>query len=258
MRWLMPMLVAGTFGALTWFEVHRPLRRQTESKLRREARNFSVAGLGAVAIQLCLAPVIHPLTTQVAERRLGLIPHLAVPRSLQVIAALLLMDYTYYIWHVLMHKVPLLWRFHLVHHVDLDLDASTALRFHFGELFLTIPLQAVQVTLIGLDPQLYSIWQMAFIVAIMFHHSAVRLPIAFERCLCTVLVTPRMHGIHHSVVDDEVNSNWSSGLNVWDRLHGTLRLNVSQDRITIGVPGYLQPESVTLGKILALPFLSRK
>jgi sterol desaturase/sphingolipid hydroxylase (fatty acid hydroxylase superfamily) len=164
------------------------------------------------------------------------------------------MDYTFYIWHVLMHRIPLLWRFHLVHHVDLDLDASTALRFHFTEMLASIPWRAGQVLLIGLTPFTFSVWQCVFLISILFHHSNIELPIRWERLVNKLVVTPRMHGIHHSIVERETNSNWSSGLTVWDWLLGTLRLNVRQLEMTIGVPAFQDPKAVTLLRVLVMPF----
>ena len=157
------------------------------------------------------------------------------------------MDYTLYVWHVLTHRVPFLWRFHVVHHVDLDLDASTALRFHFAEIVISIGWRIGQVVLIGVPPLALSAWQTATLVSIMFHHANVRLPIAAERRLNRFVVTPRMHGIHHSIVREETDSNWSSGLTLWDRLHGTLRLDVSQDEVTIEVPAYRDWRDVSHG-----------
>src|SRR5205807_8744553 len=134
------------------------------------------------------------------------------------------------------------------------LDASTALRFHFTEMLASIPWRAGQVFLIGLTPFSFSVWQCVFLLSILFHHSNLELPISWERRLNKLIVTPRMHGIHHSIVERETNSNWSSGLTLWDWLHGTLRLDVPQEDITIGVPAYRDPEELTLPKILALPF----
>jgi sterol desaturase/sphingolipid hydroxylase (fatty acid hydroxylase superfamily) len=102
-----------------------------------------------------------------------------------------------------------------------------------------------------------ALWQTVTILSVLFHHSNLRLPLHVERGLRLVLVTPRMHGIHHSVVESEVNSNWSSGLTIWDRLHGTLRLDVPQEVIVIGVPEYRCPETVGLERMLALPFLTK-
>jgi sterol desaturase/sphingolipid hydroxylase (fatty acid hydroxylase superfamily) len=252
--WATVPLAVGGFLLLNWLERRRPLRRNTEPKLKREIRNAAVAGLGAVAIQLTELPMVLSLLKRVRRSRWGILTRLELPPWMELPAALLLMDYTYYVWHILLHRVPLLWRFHLVHHVDLDMDKSTALRFHFGEVLLTLPFRAAQVVGIGLTPLTYSGWQIWFLLSIMFHHSNVRLPIHWERRVNRFVVTPRMHGIHHSIAREETESNWSSGLTIWDRLHGTLRLNVPQDEITIGVPHWRTPDSVTLPTILAIPF----
>jgi sterol desaturase/sphingolipid hydroxylase (fatty acid hydroxylase superfamily) len=164
------------------------------------------------------------------------------------------MDYTLYLWHVLTHRVPFLWRFHAVHHVDLDLDASTALRFHFGELAVSVPYRAAQVVLLGVDAEALSYWQMFLSLSILFHHSNVRLPHKVESALSWLLVTPRMHGIHHSNEPGEANTNWSSGLAWWDRIHRTFRLDVPQEQIHIGVKGIDTEERVRLPEILTQPF----
>lgn len=257
--WLSAPLIVGAFGALLWLERRRLLRRRTvESKLTRDARNLAVAALGAVALQIAERPVIEPLTQLVERRKWGLLKRFRLPLWLEVALAVILLDYTLYVWHVLTHRVPLLWRFHMAHHVDLDLDASTALRFHFGELALSVPWRAAQVLLIGATPLSLSVWQTSLMVSILFHHSNVRLPIKAEQWLSYLIVTPRMHGIHHSIVPEETDSNWSSGLSLWDRLHGTLRLNVPQDEIVIGVPAYREPKEVELIKILVMPFAEER
>jgi sterol desaturase/sphingolipid hydroxylase (fatty acid hydroxylase superfamily) len=225
-----------------------------EPKLRRGARNLTVAGVSAIAVVLAERPIVMPLAALIEKRNWGLLRRFGLPLWLEIAAALVLMDYTFYIWHVLMHRVPLLWRFHLVHHVDLDLDASTALRFHFTEMLASVPWRAGQVALIGLTPLTFSVWQCVFLISILFHHSNIELPVRWERWLNKLIVTPRMHGIHHSIVERETNSNWSSGLTVWDWLHGTLRLNVPQGEITIGVPAFQDPKAVTLPRVLAMPF----
>ena len=252
--WWSAPLILGAFGLLVWLERRHPLRREVEPKLRHGVRNLAVAGLAAVALQLTENPIASRLSALVERRKLGLLKLLRLPVWLETALALVLLDYSLYLWHVLTHKVPFLWRFHIVHHVDLDLDASTALRFHFGELALSAPWRAGQIVVIGISPLAFSIWQTLLLVSILFHHSNVRLPIETERRLNRLIVTPRMHGIHHSIVREETNSNWSSGLTVWDQLHNTLRLNVPQDEITIGVPAYREPEDVELLKTLAIPF----
>lgn len=203
-------------------------------------------------------PVIEPLSQAVERHRWGLAQRLPAPPWVRDAAAFLLLDYTIYLWHVMTHRVPFLWRFHLVHHIDLDLDASTALRFHAGEMVLSVPYRAGQVALLGVSPRALRLWQNFFFAAVLFHHSNVRLPLKWERRLAFVLMTPRLHGIHHSTVREETDSNWSSGLAVWDWLHGTMRADVPQDRIVIGVPGYHDPADVRLEPSIALPFVPQR
>ena len=99
-----------------------------------------------------------------------------------------------------------------------------------------------------------AIWQAVLFASILFRHSNVRLPRRFEAVLALFVVTPRMHGIHHSARPDETNSNWSSLLSVWDFLHRTFRLDVPDEAVVIGVPAYLDAREVTIGRFLTLPF----
>lgn len=248
----------GAIGLLWLLERRRPLRPEVESKLTRTGRNLAVAGVAAVALQLIERPVVQRVTRLVEKRRWGLLKQVSLPLWLETLLAVVLMDYTLYLWHVLMHRWPVLWRFHLPHHVDLDLDTSTALRFHAGELAIATVWRVGQLVLIGVSQLSFSVWQTFVLFSIIFHHSNLRLPIGFERKLNLIFVTPRMHGIHHSIVAGETNSNWSSGLTVWDWLHGTLKLDVPQDEITIGVPAYRDESEVTLGSVLTMPFLEQR
>jgi len=248
----------GIFGVLVLLENRRPLRRSVESKLTRNARNLAVAGLSTVVLQLFENPVAAPLTKLVERKNLGLLKIVKMPCWMETILAVVLMDYTLYVWHVLTHHVPFLWRFHLVHHVDLDLDASTALRFHFAEMTVSVVWRAAQILAIGVSPVSFAAWQMFLFPSILFHHSNVRLPKELERKLSRVFVTPRIHGIHHSTVQAETDSNWSSGLTVWDILHGTLKTDASQNEIRIGVPAYQNRKEIVLPKILKMPFEEQK
>jgi sterol desaturase/sphingolipid hydroxylase (fatty acid hydroxylase superfamily) len=191
-----------------------------ESKPRRLSRNLAIAAISAAALQVAERPVVSPLAALVECRRWGLLQRVLLPPWVEMPLALVLLDYTLYIWHVLMHRVSWLWRFHVVHHIDLDLDTSTALRFHFGELVLSVGWRAGQVMLLGVSPVALSAWQTALFLSVLFHHANVRLPLWLERWLVRFIVTPRMHGIHHSIVQEETNANWSSGLTLWDWLHG--------------------------------------
>jgi sterol desaturase/sphingolipid hydroxylase (fatty acid hydroxylase superfamily) len=231
-----------------------PLRSTVESKLRRIVRNVSAGGISLAIMSLVQAPLLQPVAAWIVRDRIGLLQLVQWPRWLETVLAILLLDYTLWWWHWANHRIPFFWRFHLVHHIDRDLDASTALRFHFGELALSIPVRAAQMIVVGVDPRTLWLWQTILFGSILFHHSNVRLPMRVERLLVRLVVTPRMHGIHHSDRIDETNSNWSSLLSAWDFLHRTMRLDVPDERIVIGVPAYRDPHAVTLGKILLLPF----
>src|SRR6185437_3124536 len=247
-------LIAGWVAGLLCWEYKRSLRRVVDSKLKRDARNLAVAGLAAAAIQLFEVPVAVAIATRAQQQAYGLLQITPAPEWGRTVAAILLLDYTLYVWHRLIHRIPLLWRFHQVHHVDRELDASTALRFHVGEIILSVAFRAAQVWVIGPTPTAYAVWQTFLFLCILFHHANIRLPLTWERRIARILVTPRLHGIHNSIIPEEVNSNWSSGLTVWDWLHGTLRTSVAQDSIVIGVAGLRSDRDQELSNALLLPF----
>lgn len=252
-------LALAAFAALLWLEHRYRLRRNAvEPKARRVVRNATIGALTAVLLRYPERAFTHPVSRFVERRRWGLLPRLALPRWSETALAVALMDYTLYAWHILLHRVPQLWRMHAVHHVDLELDASTALRFHFTELLASVPYRIAQIALIGVGPSAHRLWQVATLIEVVFHHSNLRLPIKVERLLSRVIVTPRLHGIHHSIVEEESASNFSSGLTVWDRLHGTLRGNVPQEDITIGVPAYRDPREIAFAKLIAMPFRTQE
>jgi sterol desaturase/sphingolipid hydroxylase (fatty acid hydroxylase superfamily) len=247
-------VLAGWMAGLLWWEHKRSLRRVVDSKLKRDARNLAVAGLAAAAMQFLEFPVALTIVMRAQQQRTGLLQIAPAPEWARSVLAILLLDYTLYVWHRLTHRVGFLWRFHQVHHVDREMDASTALRFHFGEITLSIAFRAAQVWLIGPTLASYAAWQTFLFLCILFHHANIRLPLVWERRLAKLVITPRLHGIHHSVVPEEVNSNWSSGLTVWDWLHGTLRTRVPQSSIVIGVEGLRDDSSQRLRSVLSLPF----
>lgn len=252
--WLTASAVIGTLGTCLWLERRRPLRRRTQSSSRRDLRNLTMAATTAVTIRAIEKPIVHRLATRAARTPTGLLGRLSLPPWAEVALAIVLLDYTLYVWHVLTHRVPFLWRFHRVHHADLDLSTTTALRFHFAEMALSVPWRALQVAAIGATPLSLSAWQTATLVAILFHHSNVELPENVERWLCRLMMTPRLHGIHHSIVPEQVHSNWSTILSWPDYLHHTARLDVAQERITIGVPDLREPRQLELPDLLRMPF----
>ena len=235
-------------------ERKRPLRKATQAGPGRSITNLALGAMSMATVALVEAPLTKPLSERAKRKRDGLVQRLPLPDWARDAAAVLLMDYTIYLWHVATHRVPFLWRFHLVHHVDLDLDTTTALRFHAADMALSAPYRAAQVALIGVSPRALKLWQGWFFASILFHHSNLSLPERFERLLARIVTTPRMHGIHHSAVEAETDSNWSSGFALWDHLHGSFRLDVPQREITIGMPAYREPEETSIAASLAMPF----
>lgn len=256
--WLKPALLGGAALVILFLEKKIPLRSQVESKPRHDFRNVAVSGLSALTIKLTEKPLTDRLTALVAKNRIGLLPRLGLPKWAETAAAIILLDYTLYLWHILTHKWSFLWRFHEVHHEDLDLTASTALRFHFAEMGLSAFWRSAQVVLIGVSSKALSAWQTLTLCEILFHHSNIKLPERFERFLSRIIVTPRIHSIHHSTVREETNSNWSSGLTIWDYLHDTIKLDVPQASIEIGVPGYGTDEDVKFASLLKKPFKKQR
>ncbi len=252
------LLLAGIFIILFWLQWRFPLRRHHFSVVRRLVRNWILSIPGFVVVRFAMLPAPMAAAMWAQDRHVGLLNWLSLPTLAVWIATFLLMDYAYWWWHWANHMIPLLWRFHNVHHTDLDLDVSTAARFHFGEMVFSIGFLALAVVAFGIPPVMLLVFFLCLEVATLFHHSNWRLPIRLERILNLIVVTPRMHGIHHSIVQRETNSNWGTVFCWWDRLHRTLRRDIPQNEITIGVAAYRDEKELTLGQLLVLPFRKQR
>ncbi|KUG09582.1 sterol desaturase family protein [Solirubrum puertoriconensis] len=249
-KWAAPVLAATALGLLL-AETLRPLRRRTRPRKERWPRNVGVAVPSSVGMRLALLPSMLGLAWLAQRRHLGLHRE-GLPVGVRLGLELLLLDYVAYTWHRLLHS-PVLWRLHRVHHIDLDMDVTTAWRFHFGEMLASIPYRGGIPALLGVRPGTVVAYEGVFELCTAFHHSNWRLPFGLERSLVQVLVTPRAHGIHHSIVHRETQSNFGVVLTLWDILHRTLRLNVPQQQITIGVPSYPSAREQTIANLLLMP-----
>ena len=219
MRLKTAALTLGAFAILAIAETKRPLRKRVAPRERRAARN-AVMGASSAAVT-AIMPHVSPAPRASVARR---------------VINVLLLDYTLWWWHRLNHHVPLLWAFHRAHHEDPDLDVSTGIRFHPGEMALSAYYRLAQVHFLKIDEASLVLWQRMLLVSILFHHSNTRLPERVDRALANVIATPRMHGIHHSNRQEETDSNFASLFSWWDWMHGTMRLDRAQDEITIGAP----------------------
>jgi sterol desaturase/sphingolipid hydroxylase (fatty acid hydroxylase superfamily) len=251
---VIPLILVAVFLLLLALEAVCPLRRRSRARSQRLPVNFALTATVMAAGLWVVRPLALAASFWAVDRNFGLLRLVKIPDPAAILLGLVLMDLTFYWWHRANHRFFLLWRFHSVHHLDPDLDVTTATRFHFGEVLYSTTFRVLQVGLLGVDIFTFLLYEATYQFANMFQHANLRLPLGLERVLNKIVVTPRMHGIHHSVVGEEVGSNFSVVFRWWDALHCTLRLNVPQQDIIIGVAGYLSPEHNRLWPLVVLPF----
>jgi sterol desaturase/sphingolipid hydroxylase (fatty acid hydroxylase superfamily) len=235
-------------------EQRRPLRARVRPLPERLVTNVLMVTIAALVLRLVMFPAALGAAAGAEAAGVGLLRWASLPAPVAAVAGFVLLDWSIYVWHRLNHRVPWLWRFHVVHHTDLDLDVSTAFRFHGGELLLSIGWRTLVIVALGPSAGLLVVYEVATQSATAFHHSNWRLPPRLERGLGLVLVTPSMHGIHHSVVEAETNANWSVIFAVWDRLHRTWRGQPPNETLTIGLPAWRDPRELGVRTLLAMPF----
>ncbi len=248
------LILTGIFVILLIVETKFQLRKRVQNRWRRIFVNFIVSLPAFALLRFIFIPAIIWLAVQNLRWHFGFDYLFNAPLWTRAVISLVLLDYSNYIWHILLHKLPFMWRFHIVHHTDLDLDVTTAIRFHFGELIGSVFFRGAAVVLIGVSPLTALIYEILFEAATQFHHSNTKLPFRFEKTLNKIFVTPRMHGIHHSMIKRETDSNYSIIFSFWDRIHKTVRLNIPQNEIVTGVPSYADETELTIGQLLKLPF----
>lgn len=252
------LLLGLAYSSLFLLERALPLRRPKERLLPRLLVNVTISAAAFVTAAALVRPAAAVMLDVTESKSLGLNPLLGLSGPFALVVSFLLLDVTFYYWHVANHRSAFLWRFHNVHHIDPDLDVSTAFRFHFGEVGFSAGFRMAQVVLIGPSPAAFPIYEMAFQLGTLFHHSNLKLPLSVERGLNLIVVTPRMHGIHHSDIREENRTNFGVVFPWWDQLHRTLRLRVPQAEVTIGIPGYARPLDNTILRALVLPFHSQR
>ncbi|MBI3247839.1 MAG: sterol desaturase family protein [Deltaproteobacteria bacterium] len=242
------------FLAMSVWELLRPRRRLAQTRRERWSTNLGLTALDSFLVWITVGGVSYAMAQAAAEQGMGLLPWLAFPGWAAAIVTLLVLDFTVYVQHILFHAVPLLWRLHRVHHADLDLDATTGLRFHPIEIFLSLGLKAAVIVLLGATPWAVVAFEALLNASSVFNHSNVAIPTRRDRWLRWVLVTPDMHRIHHSPQAVETNSNFGFSVSWWDRLCGTYRVEsaLGPENQEIGLREY--PEPLNLGQLLVLPF----
>lgn len=259
MDWSSPALVRsfvyliGLVGFLT-LELRDPYRPPSLSKPRRWAINLGLTFFNNVVLWFVFGATVLLGAQYVSDNGLGLVGYLRAPYWLGLIISIVFLDFMLYIWHLLNHVVPALWRFHRVHHCDKNMDVSTSSRFHLGELFLSTIIRIGLIYTIGAGVWAVVIFESLVAAGSLFHHSSLRVPSRFESIWWILFVPPSMHRIHHSVKITERNTNYGTIFSIWDRLCGTMVTSVKQDDIRIGVGGHYDESKLGLTRLLVMPF----
>ncbi len=250
----------GVFAIMGLWEVFAPRRALTVSKAMRWANNLGLVFLNSIILRLIFPMAAIGVAAFTAEQGWGLLNYIQLPFALSVLLTIVALDLIIYLQHVLVHAVPALWRLHRVHHADLDYDVTTGARFHTLEIILSMLIKFATILVLGPPVVAVVIFEVVLNAMAMFNHSNVRMPLGLDRIIRLFVVTPDMHRVHHSVEDNEANSNFGFNLSIWDRLFGTY---IAQPReghknMCIGIHGYRDPKQVNqLPGMLALPFVGK-
>lgn len=245
------------FAALAATEFHRPLRPPGASKSLRWAANLGLAFLGAFFIRFLFPAAALGFGLFAQQNGLGLMRVWDPAPAVAVVTSMLLLDLAIYFQHVVFHFVPMLWRFHRVHHADMEFDVTTAMRFHPLELLISMAIKGLVICLIGPPMIAIMIFEVLLNASSLFTHANIRLPARLDQLLRVAIVTPDMHRIHHSIEPVETNSNFGFNISIWDRLFGTYRreAHLDQASMPVGIDQLRDPARVlTLRGMLTLPF----
>ena len=246
---------AGLFAVLAVFEAVAPRRKQAIGRGRRWPGNIGVVILDTVLLRILFPTAAVGLALVAQAHGFGLLNVTALPGWIAVAAAVIALDLAIYLQHVLFHAVPALWRLHRMHHADLELDATTGVRFHPVEVLLSMLIKLAVVAAIGAPAIAVLIFEVLLNATSMFNHANVRIPSRIDRVLRWLVVTPDMHRVHHSIEARETNSNFGFNLPWWDRLFGTYKAQpaAGHDAMTIGIDTFRDPRELRLDRMLVQP-----
>jgi sterol desaturase/sphingolipid hydroxylase (fatty acid hydroxylase superfamily) len=250
---------AGVFAAMAIWEMLAPRRTRAVRWGPRWLSNLALVTLNSALVRFVLPVTAMGTALVAAERGWGLLNQAALPGWAEFVLAVVALDFAIYLQHVLFHAVPALWRLHMVHHADLDVDATTGLRFHTLEILISTFLKIGIVVALG--PSVWAIltFEVLLNATSIFNHSNVRLPAGLDRWLRLLVVTPDMHRVHHSIDRRETNTNFGFNLSWWDFLLGTYRSQpaAGHEAMQLGVSHVRDEQRVDrLPRMLALPFVS--
>ncbi len=247
----------GVFIVCATLEAIFPKKRRTQTRVKRWFSNISIILIDSVVVRLIGQLSAVAVAFYAAEQGWGVFNWLSLPTWLEVILAVALLDLAIYVQHVASHKIPLLWKMHRVHHADRDIDVTTGTRFHPLEIILSMFYKCLIILVLG--PSVFAVFLFEVILnaSAMFNHSNLRLTAWLDKILRTIIVTPDMHRIHHSVINRETDSNYGFFLSIWDKLFKTYNEQPEQghDNMVIGLNEYQSDKPSNLIWCLKLPFL---
>ena len=250
----------GVFALIAIWEMIAPCRQLTVSKALRWGNNLLLVFLNSAILRLLFPAAAVGVAATAGEQGWGLLNIYSLPFPAALIIAVVVMDLAIYLQHVMVHAIPTLWRLHRVHHADPDYDVTTGARFHPLEIILSMLIKFAVILVLGPPVAAVVLFEVILNATAMFNHGNLHLPNRVDQLLRLIVVTPDMHRVHHSVEDDEANSNFGFSLPWWDRLFGTYR---SQPRaghqgMTIGIHHFRNPKQVIwLNGLLTLPFIGK-
>jgi sterol desaturase/sphingolipid hydroxylase (fatty acid hydroxylase superfamily) len=237
-----PRLAVATLVLLFAWESIQPYmvlfsrRREGWARRGRHALiNLGIGFVNALVTGLVFTAVWLAVTVWGADRGIGLLHWVPLPTWLGWILAILLLDAWTYAWHRMNHVIPFFWRFHKLHHSDRAMDVTTASRFHIAEITFSSLLRVPVLLLVGCSIEQLAAYELLMFAVVQFHHANIGVPPALDRALRTVIVSPSMHKVHHSVVRAECDSNFSSLFSWWDRIFRTMRVSRDPKAIRFGV-----------------------
>lgn len=231
-----------------------PFRAGLQAKVRHAATNLAIAGSNAVIVTLLFGGLLLVWSREVESKQWGVLHYLNLSVVPAIIAAVVILDFVFYLVHWANHRVPILWRFHRAHHSDLDLDVTSALRFHLGEVLISTGIKAICIPLLGITWPSLVMFEMTLQAAAQFQHSNVRLPESWERKMRMLIVTPHMHWSHHSRFPEDHNRNFGTILSVWDRALRTFALRLPRAEIRLGLDDYPLPKDTGIMRFYLMPF----
>lgn len=251
------LLFLGIFAAMALFELALPRRALIFSRARRWTTNLAIVATDTAVLRVVFPMAAVGIALWAGERGIGLFPALGMPLWLAGVLGFVLLDFSVWAEHWASHKIPLLWRIHRMHHADRDIDVTTALRFHPLEIVLSMVWKAAVVVAFGIPVMAVLVFEVVLNGAAMFNHANVRLPLALDRWLRLLVVTPDMHRVHHSVIRCETDSNYGFNLAIWDRLFGTYVAQPAKghEGMTIGLDEYQHDGPSGYLWSLAVPFM---